>query len=238
MRLDKFIWNLGYWSRKKVHEYIKNWYISVNQEVTYEKDKKINFWDLVSVWNEEIEYKKDIYVILNKPSWYVSSTKNEWWHKSYLELLSDCPYSDIINIVGRLDFDTTWLLFLTNDWELTHKIINPKKDIFKKYLVWVENELDNKDIEKLESGVKVDLWEKDSYISKPAIVEKVSEKEIFLSISEGKFHQVKNMLEAVWNKVISLKRVSIWNLELSDLKEWEWRYLSDEEVISLKNHIN
>lgn len=235
MRLDKFIWNLGYWSRKQVHDHIKSWYISVNHEVTYEKDLKINFWDIISVWNEDIEYKEFVYVVLNKPNWYVSSKKDEASHKSYLELLKNCPYSEIINIVWRLDFDTTWLLFLTNDWDLTHKIISPKKDIFKKYLVGLEKEIDDKDIKKLENWVKVDLGEKDSYISKPAIVEKIWEKEIFLSISEWKFHQVKNMLEAVWNKVISLKRVSIWVLELGDLEMGEWRYLSEEEVEKILN---
>lgn len=237
MRLDKFIWNLGYGSRKQIHEHIKNWYIKVNFETTFEKDRKINFWDIISVWEENIEYKEFIYVVLNKPEWFVSSTRAEWWHKSYLELLKDCPYSDIINIVWRLDFDTTWLLFLTNDWELTHKIISPKKDIFKKYIVWLKSEINENQIKKLETWVKVDLWEKDSYVSKPAKVEKVNDKEIFLSITEGKFHQVKNMLEAVWNKVISLKRVSIWNLETLDLEMGKWRYLSEEEVENLKRII-
>ena len=225
------------WFKKTSSWYIKNWYIKINSETTFEKDKKINFWDIISVWDENIEYKEFIYVILNKPEWYVSSTRNEWWHKSYLELLQDCPYSDIINIVWRLDFDTTWLLFLTNDWELTHKIISPKKDIFKKYLVWLESEINENQIKKLENWVKVDLWEKDSYISKPAIVEKVSDKEIFLSITEWKFHQVKNMLGSVWNKVISLKRVSIWNLEAINLEEWKWRYLSDDEIEKLRSII-
>jgi 16S rRNA pseudouridine516 synthase len=237
MRLDKFIWNLGYGSRKQVHEHIRNWYISVNSEVTFEKDKKINFWDIVSVWDKDIEYKEFVYIILNKPIWYVSGTRAEWWHKSYLELLKDCPYWEIVNIVWRLDFDTTWLLFLTNDWELTHKIIQPKKDIFKKYLVWLESEIDESQIKKLETWVKVVTSPEDFYISKPAIIEKINDKEIFLSLTEWKFHQVKNMLEAVWNKVISLKRVSIWNLETWRLKEWEWRYLSDEEVESVKSLI-
>lgn len=235
MRLDKFIWNLGYGSRKQVHDFIKKWYISINSETTFEKDRKISFWDIIFIWEEEIEYREFVYLLLNKPAWYVSSTRAEWWHKSYLELLKDCPYSDIVNIVWRLDFDTTWLMFLTNDWDLTHKIISPKKDIFKKYLVWLESEINEGQIKRLETWVKIDLWEKDSYVSKPSIVEKINDKEIFLSITEGKFHQVKNMLEAVWNKVTSLKRVSIWNLETLDLKEWEWRYLGDDEVERLKD---
>lgn len=236
MRLDKFICNLGYGSRKQVHEAIKKWFIWVNNLVTYEKDQKIEFWDIVNVWEENIEYKEFIYVILNKPIWYVSSKKAEWWHKSYMELLENCPYAQIINIVGRLDFDTSWLLFLTNDWELTHKIITPKKNIYKKYLVEIEKTLSESDIKSLETWVKIISWT-DSYKTKPAIVEKIGEKEIFLSITEWKFHQVKNMLEAVWNKVTNLKRVSIWNLETRELETGKWRYLSDEEILKLKEII-
>lgn len=143
--------------------------------------------------------------------------------------MRDCPYSEVIDLVGRLDQDTTGLLFLTNDGELTHKIISPKKDIFKTYLVGIESPLSESDIKKLEWGVKIDDW-----MTKPAKVEKVSDHEIYLSITEGKFHQVKKMLEAVKNKVLTLKRVSIGNLELGDLEEGTWRYLSDEEIKNLK----
>ncbi len=228
MRIDKFISNLWYGSRKQIIQFIKNEYIQVNGETIYEKDFDIKFWDIISIWEDSIEYKEFMYVILNKPIWYISSKKSEWWHISYLDLLQDCPYSQIIDIVGRLDFDTSGLLLLTNNWDLTHKIISPKKDIFKKYFVVWEKHISQKDIQKLENGVKID-----ESISKPAKVEQINENTIYLSISEGRFHQIKKMFEAIWNTVIELKRVSIWNLELWDLALWEWKYLEESEIEKL-----
>lgn len=232
MRLDKFVANLWYGSRKQIAKYVKDEVIAVNWETVYDKDFEVHFWDIVNIWEEDIEYKEFIYVMLNKSSWYISSKKAEWGHKSYLDLMTSCPYSKVIDIVWRLDFDTTGLVFLTNDGALTHKVIQPKKDIFKKYYVKSDLCLTDKDITKLEKWVKID-----DFITKPAIVEIISEKELFLSISEWKFHQVKKMLEAVWNNVMELKRVSIANLELWDLKLWEWRYLTDDEVNQLKEEI-
>lgn len=138
-----------------------------------------------------------------------------------MELLESSPYSNIVNPVWRLDQDTEGLLLLTNSWELTHSLISPKKDIYKKYYVEIESYLSEKDINKLESWIKLDT----DYISKKSKLEKISEKSFYLSISEGKFHQIKKMLEAVWNKVVYLKRVSIWDIELGELKIWEWNYI-------------
>ena len=236
MRLDKFISNLWYGSRKEVIKVIKNWFILVNQEIINNPDFKLNFWDKVQIWEDLIEYKKFIYLILNKPIWYVCSKKNDWWHPSYLELLQDCPYWEIINIVWRLDFDTSGLLFLTNDWELTHNIITPKKEIYKKYLVvWATN-ISDKNIEKLEKWVKIDLdntWNY-NFISKEAKAKRISDNSIYLEITEWKFHQIKKMFEAIWNKVIKLKRISVWSLVLWNLEEWKWRYLKDDEIKKIK----
>lgn len=230
MRIDKFIGNLWYGSRKQVSKYIKDEIIAVNGELIFDKDYEIKFWDIVHIGEEEVEYKEFVYVVLNKPSWYVSSKKPEWPHYSYMDLMYSCPYGKIIDIVGRLDFDTTGLLFLTNDGELTHKIIHPKKDIFKTYYVKALNSFSEKDIARLESGVKIDDW-----ITKEAKVEIITNNEIYLSISEWKFHQIKKMLQAINNEVIALKRVSIANLELWNLEEWTWRYLSDDEIENLKS---
>lgn len=221
MRIDKFISNLWYWSRKQVISYIKDWLIRINSEVIFQKDYEINYWDIVWIWEEEIEHKEFIHIILNKPSWYLSSKRVEWWYKSYMELLENSPYSNIVNPVWRLDQDTEGLLLLTNSWDLTHSLISPKKDIYKKYYVEIESDLSEKDINKLESWIKLDT----DYITKKSKLDKISEKSFYLSISEGKFHQIKKMLEAVWNKVVYLKRVSIWDIELGELKIWEWKYI-------------
>ena len=226
MRLDKYIANLWYWSRREVLNYIKNWDIIVNDTLVTQKDAKINFWDKIQVWDYwTFEYQEFIYIMLNKPTDYVSSKKDDWWHISYLNLLDDCVYWNIINIVWRLDFDTTGLLFLTNDWELTHNIIHPKKEIFKKYKVTSKNTLSKEDIKKLETWVKID-----DFITKPAFVEIIDENNIYLSICEGKFHQIKKMLEAVDNEVIALHRQSIWWLDLWILDVGSWKYLTKDEI--------
>jgi 16S rRNA pseudouridine516 synthase len=229
MRLDKYLANLWHWSRNKVKYVIKDWLVLVNWELITKKEFVINFWDIISIWEEKIEYKEFIYILLNKPDWYVSNKKDEAWHPSYIPLISDCPYSWILNIVWRLDYDTTWLLLLTNDWQITHKIIHPKKNIFKKYLVKAINPFTNEDIENLTNWVEID-----EYITKPAKVEKISDTEIYLSIREWKFHQIKKMMNTIWNEVSSLHRVSIWKLELWDLQDWKWRFLSNEEIEMIK----
>ncbi len=229
MRLDKFIANLWYGSRTQVNRYIKDDYIGVNGETIHNKDFELHFWDIVHIGEENVEYKEFVYVLLNKPVNYVSSKKNDGWHMSYLELLQNCPYSQIINIVGRLDIDTSGLMLLTNNGALTHKIISPKKDIFKKYLVTSLSPISQNDKKKLENGVKID-----DFITKPAKVEMLWENQFFLSITEWKFHQIKKMLEAIANQVVNLQRLEIWNLSLWDLASGDWRYLNEEEVQALE----
>lgn len=229
MRLDKFIANLWYGSRTQVTRFIKDDYIWVNGETINNKDFEIKFGDIVNIGEENIEYKEFIYVVLHKPVNYVSSKKNDWGHLSYLELLQNCPYSQIINIVGRLDIDTSGLMLLTNNGALTHKIISPKKDIFKKYRVTSAKPVSDYELTKLQNGVKID-----DFITKPSKVERISENQFYLSISEGKFHQIKKMLESLWNQVISLQRLEIGDLSLGDLESWDWRYLTDEEVQKLE----
>lgn len=231
MRLDKFIANLWYGSRTQVNRFIKDDYIGVNGETVNNKDFEIKFWDIVHIGDEDVEYKEFVYVLLNKPVNYVSSKKNDWGHLSYLELLQNCPYSQIINIVGRLDIDTSGLMLLTNNGELTHKIIHPKRDIYKKYLVTAQKAVSDYELNKLQIWVKID-----DFVTKPALVERISEKQFYLSISEWKFHQIKKMLEAIANQVVNLQRIEIGNLSLWDLGLWDWRYLTDEEIASLEEY--
>lgn len=225
MRIDKYLSNLGFWSRKEILKTIKEKWVYINDTICKKWEEKIVFWDKISINWLEIIYKEFVYVILNKPQNYVSSNKDEAHYKSYRELLSDCPYVNQLEIVGRLDVDTTWLLLLTNNWELIHKLIHPKKDIFKTYYVKSFDEISEKDIKKLENWVKID-----DFITKPAKVKIVSGNEIELSISEWKFHQIKKMFFAINNEVVELHRINIWKIELWNLEIWKWRYLDDEEI--------
>ena len=119
----------------------------------------------------------------------------------------------------------------TNNWKIIHKLISPKKNIFKKYIATLESEINQKEIDKLEKWVIID----ENYRTKKAKVKLLESKKIEISISEGKFHQIKKMLEAVNNKVLELKRIEIWELKLWNLKVWEWRYLNEEETKYLQN---
>lgn len=231
MRIDKFLWNLWILSRKDCKKEIKNWNIFLNWSPVEKEDIKINFWDKISFSWAEFIYKENIFLILNKPSWFVSSKIDEWWHISVYENILDCPYVWILEIVWRLDFDTTWLLLFTNNWKIIHKLINPKKNIFKKYYVKVKNKLSEKDIKKLESWVIID-W---NYRTKKAKVEVLSDFEINLSIQEWKFHQIKKMLNSIWNEVTKLHRIEIWEIKLGNLNIWEWKYLDNDGVKYLEN---
>ncbi|MBW7954604.1 rRNA pseudouridine synthase [Candidatus Gracilibacteria bacterium] len=227
-RIDKYLSNLGLISRKDSNKFFKNNLLLVNNIIIKNKDFKVNFGDIITFLDQKIEVLEHIYILLNKPTGYVSSQVDEGGHKSFKHLLKNCIYKDLLHVVGRIDFDTTGFLLLTNNGDFTHNIINPKKNIFKKYLVNSEFELSKEDINKLISGVIID-----GEITSTAKVEVISKNTIYLSISQGKFHQVKKMFEAINNKVISLKRVAIGNLELGDLKEGEWRYLNQDEIKKL-----
>ena len=154
MRIDKYLSNLGFWSRKEVLKTIKEKWVYINDTICKKWEEKINFLDNITINWKEIIYKKFVYVILNKPKNYVSSNKSEAHYQSYRELLIDCPYRNLLEIVGRLDVDTTWLLLLTNNWDLIHKMIHPKKDIFKTYYIESTHDISKQDLEKLENWIK------------------------------------------------------------------------------------
>ena len=166
-----------------------------------------------------------MYYMLNKPQGVVSATQDNTC-KTVLDILDvDCK-KDLFP-VGRLDKDTEGLLLITNDGELAHKLLSPKKHVDKTYLVGIARKLSTEDIEKLELGV--DIGEK--HLTQPAKVEVISDTEIKLTIHEGKFHQVKRMLKAVDNEVLTLKRVSFGGLKLDEtLKTGEYRELTEQEI--------
>ncbi len=187
MRIDKFLWNLWFWSRNYLSKIIKKNWVYINNEICFDSWRNIDFWDKTVFEEVILENKEFFYFILNKPQNYVSSSVKEAWYSSFLDLLGNNPYKNILKVVWRLDVDTTWLLLLTNNWDFIHNVINPKKDIFKKYRVKTQNKLNLSDIQKLRSWVFID----DDYKTKQAKIEIINDYEIYLSISEWRFHQVK-----------------------------------------------
>jgi 16S rRNA pseudouridine516 synthase len=214
-RLDKFLVNAKVGSRSEVKKLIKKGLIKVNGEIIKKFDYKVSNEDIIEYNNEVVEGSRLVYIMINKPIGYLSSTYDS--RDKYVLQLIDHKFKDELSIAGRLDKDAHGLLFLTNDGELVHKIISPNKNIFKTYEVKVEGDITKEKLKKLENGIDL----KD-FTTKPAIIEKVEDNIITIKISEGKYHQIKRMMKAVGLTVVDLKRIAIGNLYLGDLKEGEW----------------
>lgn len=230
MRLDKFLTEMEIGSRSQVKSLIKKGLVEVNGVVCRDSDYKLDeSKDVVSYGGEKLSYQKFRYYILNKPQGVVTATKDSK-EKTVMELLENVRKADLAP-VGRLDKDTEGLLLITNDGALAHKLLSPKKHVDKVYRVKLAKPVTEDDIEQLEAGVDIG----DDSITMPAKVQRIQEKEILLTIHEGRFHQVKRMLKAVGNEVVHLKRESFGCLQLEDsLKTGAFRELTTEEVDELK----
>ncbi len=240
MRLDKFLGLQNIGTRKQIKEYVKNGRCSVNGEVVSKADIHIDEnSDEISFDGKVLNYSKYHYFMLYKPQGVVSAT-TDGKNTTVLDLLDEENVKDL-SPAGRLDIDTEGLILLTDDGGLIHRLLSPKKHVDKVYEVHLEKELSDKDIAKLETGV--DIGDKkdngDPDITLPARVEiKDNDEEgrpvIHLIIHEGRFHQVKRMLEAVGNQVLFLKRLSMGPLVLDEsLEPGEYRPLTSEELSKL-----
>ena len=234
----KFLANSGIGTRKEVKELLKKRLIKVNDEIV--KDGKIHVdenEDTVKYKDEIISYKKFVYIMLNKPNGVISATEDKV-HKTVIDLLGDEYRTFEVFPVGRLDIDTEGLLLLTNDGVLSHNLLSPNKHVDKKYYVELEKLLTKMDIDKLEKGVELkNFTTKDAKVE---IIENGEESDkirVYITISEGKFHQVKRMFKAVGNEVKYLKRVKIGTLSLDEnLKLGEYRELTEDELTKLKEN--
>lgn len=230
LRLDKFLCEMNIGSRSQVKTYLKQRLVTVNGGIVLKPETKIDEEkDTVAFKGEALCYKKYVYYMLNKPQGVVSATEDKQC-RTVTELLKDTGYHDLFP-VGRLDKDTEGLLILTNDGVLAHNLLSPKKHASKVYYVMLEKELGREAAERLEKGV--DIGER--RLTLPAKVELLDGKSIHLTITEGKFHQVKRMLQAVDNRVIFLKRVAMNGLWLPDsLPAGHYRELTEDELSLLK----
>ncbi|MEN2769195.1 pseudouridine synthase [Ornithinibacillus xuwenensis] len=230
MRLDKLLANMGYGSRKDVKALVKNKRVTVNNTVIKDSGQKVDpDKDIVHVDERVVIYKPYIYLMMNKPPGVISATEDRH-DKTVIDLLSSEHQHYTPFPVGRLDKDTEGLLLLTNDGQLAHQLLSPKKDVEKTYYARVWGTVTDKDVEAFAKGIVLD----DGYHSKPAklrILSQGEESEIEVKITEGKFHQVKRMFEAVDKKVIYLKRLCMGDLQLDNtLKLGDYRELNSEEL--------
>ena len=229
-RIDKVLSNLGYGSRSELKKICKNGLVKVNGKVINNPGVQVDVENDEIIFNgEKVTYKEFIYLMLNKPDGYISAT----FDKRDPIVLDLIDKEDLVFEpfpVGRLDKDTEGLLVLTNDGQLAHRVLSPKKHVPKTYYAKIEGVVTEDDIKAFAKGVTLD----DGYETMPAelVILKSDEiSEIELTIHEGKFHQVKRMFESVDKKVIYLKRLSMGKLQLDkNLALGEYRELTDEEI--------
>ncbi len=231
MRLDKYLTQAGVGTRSQVKEAIRKGLVLVDGIIEKQPEKKIDE-EVQEIYfqGERIVHEKLVYYMLNKPAGCVSATTDKY-DKTVVELLAAEKRKDLFP-VGRLDKDTEGLLLITNDGELAHRLLSPKNHVPKKYLAVLAMDVSTLQKKQLEEGV--DIGEKK--LTLPSVFEwkDREKKEAFLTITEGKFHQVKKMFEAVDNKVLFLKRLSMGSLTLDeDLKPGEYRRLTTEELKEL-----
>lgn len=208
IRLDKILSKSGFGSRTEAKTVIKQGRVSVDGKTARSANDKADP-EKVFVDGIKVNYKEFIYLVLNKPKGVVSATDDNV-HRTVIDLIDEKYLTYEPFPVGRLDIDTEGLLLITNDGQLGHNMLSPKKHVDKTYFAELLNPLSIQDKEKIEKGVDIG-----GYITKPCNIE-ILENGVNITIHEGKFHQVKKMFEAVGNKVIYLKRITFGPLSLPE----------------------
>ena len=230
IRVDKLIANMGFATRSEIKKASKKGAVLVNDEVEKNSGRIVDTdIDRVSYFGDPVEYKEFIYLLMNKPKGVISATE-DFYDKTVIDLLLE--EHTIFNPfpVGRLDKDTTGLLLITNDGELNHNLTSPKREVPKTYKVTLESDIEEGDYNStFKKGIKL---MPENIITKPATMEVIDNRHCYLTIKEGKYHQVKRMFEKVGNKVIELERVKLGALELpSDLELGEYIEITKEDII-------
>lgn len=238
MRLDKFLCDLQLGTRSQVKEYIKKGNITVNDMVIKKPDYKISESDdTITYKGKVLAYQSLYYYMLHKPSGVVTATKDNR-DRTVMDLIADAPGRNLFP-VGRLDKDTVGLLLITNDGELAHNLLSPRKHVAKTYYVECSGTINVDKIKALEQGIDIG----DAELTLPAKAELLSQSDdsytINLTIMEGRFHQVKRMIAAIGGAVTYLKRLSMGSLLLDkDLPEGKYRPLTKKEITDLKSNNN
>lgn len=232
IRLDKFLADMGTGTRSQVKALLKKGQITVNGRIVKQPELKISPEDDMVCYNgESISYTEYEYYMLHKPAGCVSATEDRL-HKTVLDYLESVR-KDLFP-VGRLDIDTEGLLLLTNDGELAHRLLSPKHHVPKTYYAKVDGLVTKEDCRRFAQGL--DIGEEKT--TRPAVLQILKSgevSEITVTITEGKFHQVKRMFEAVGKQVLYLKRLSMGSLTLDEnLRAGEYRKLTKEEIAELK----
>lgn len=227
IRLDKFIANNTTYTRTQVCKLIKQNIVYVNNQIVNDNSLKINpEQDVVNINDRLIQPLKNVYIAFNKPKGFLSTTSFYEEKPSVLELINGYDAYEL-HIIGRLDLDTTGLILITNDGDYTHHLKNPKFNIEKEYEVLLKKPLDNNMLKKLNQPLKMD-----GKTLKPFKITNINENKLNITITEGKYHQIKRIFEMIGNQVIELNRIRIGNLRLDklNLKPSEYCEILKDEV--------
>lgn len=231
LRIDKMLSNIGIGSRKEIKQAARQGHIKINDVVEKDSSQIIDTeTDEVKYKGETIKYSRYIYLMMNKPMGVVSATEDNY-DKTVIDLLQDEDKLYKPFPVGRLDKNTEGLLLLTNDGQLAHNLLSPKKHVDKTYFAEVEEEVTENDVKVFAEGI---LLTNENYKTLPARLEMIESgypSTCYVTIQEGKFHQVKRMFNAVNNEVVYLKRISMGKVKLDEqLNPGEYRHLTNEEL--------
>ena len=233
MRLDKYLCETGFGTRSQVKDLLKKGQVMVNGEVVKKPELKINeTTDQILCQGEKASYQKNIYLMLHKPAGVVSATEDNR-EKTVLDLLRPEDRKNGLFPVGRLDKDTEGLLLLTDDGELAHRLLSPKKHVDKTYYAKIDGQVTEEHVKQFREGLDIG----DEKKTLPAVLTILLSgpvSEIEVTIHEGRFHQIKRMFEAVGCKVTYLKRLSMGSLVLDEtLPPEEYRPLTEAELEGL-----
>ncbi len=234
-RLQKVIANSGYTSRRKAEELIVAGKVKVNDQVVVELGIKVSKNDKIKVEGQIIVDEEKVFYILNKPKGYISSVNDDLGRRVVVDLIKT---NVRIFPVGRLDYDTTGVLLLTNDGELTNKLIHPKYHLEKEYLATVNGIFTKREKKLLERGVDIGFKAIATNVRITNVNFKVKSTQVYLTINEGKYHQVKRMFEEVGTEVKNLKRIRFGNITCDGMKIGEYRKIKPHEKKILVDLIN
>lgn len=235
-RLQKYLSSCGIASRRKSEELILAGKVKVNGKTVRELGTKVSEKDEVEVENMEVYRKEKEYYLLYKPEKTICSVSDEKGRTTIVDLIET---DEKIFPVGRLDYDTTGLILLTNDGELTNKLTHPKGYVEKTYIAKVSGIVTGKEIHELEEGIELEGVKTKKARAKLKKIDKKNNKSyVELTITEGRNHQVKNMFAALGHKVLKLKRISYAFFNLEGMKIGEYRRLTAKEVKQLYNYVN
>ena len=236
MRINKYIALCGVASRRKAEELILAGRVTVNDEVMTELSYKVDEEnDIVKVDDKLIkEENKLVYILLNKPEGYITTVKDQFDRPSVLDLVSDIK--ERVYPIGRLDYETSGLLLLTNDGDLTYKLTHPQHEVDKTYVARVKGKLTKEEIERFKTGLKIE-----DYTTAPAKLKVIKYDEqrdsslLEIKIHEGKNRQVRKMCKAINHPVLRLRRSAMGKIKIGDCEIGKYRYLTEDEIKYLKN---